>query len=246
MRKKIVIGNWKMNTNINSGIELLEELKTTITTDETVICVPYTHLHLFQNNTSSNILIGAQNVSEHEKGAYTGEISANMLQSLKISYVIIGHSERRTYFNESNEQVNLKVQEALKHQIQPIICCGESLELRKNNTYFPFIKEQITAALKEVSEQELKNCIIAYEPIWAIGTGETASAAQAQEVHAFIRQELAVLYSPETAAQITIVYGGSVKPNNATELFNEQDIDGALVGGASLKANDYNQIIKSL
>lgn len=246
MRKKIVIGNWKMNTDINSGMELLEELKETVKNDETIICVPFTHLHLFQNNTSSNILIGAQNVSEHEKGAYTGEISAAMLQSIDIPYVIIGHSERRAYFNESNKQVNLKVKQALSHQIKPIICCGESLELRKNGTFFPYIQAQIKAALHEISKEKIINCIIAYEPIWAIGTGETASAAQAQEVHSFIREELSKLYSAEIAAQITIVYGGSVKPNNAKALFNEQDIDGALVGGASLKANDFNQIIKSL
>jgi len=246
MRRKIIIGNWKMNTDLNEAKTLLEQLNNEVKTDDTIICVPFTHLYLLKEQANLNINIGAQNLSEFEEGAYTGEISAKMLQSLHINYVIIGHSERRAFFNETDEQINLKVKQALQHQINPIICCGESLELRKNKTFFPFIKAQITSSLKDINEEDIKKCIIAYEPIWAIGTGETASATQAQEVHAFIRKELASIYSPETADEITIVYGGSVKPNNAKELFKEKDIDGALVGGASLKANDYNQIIKSL
>lgn len=246
MRKKIVIGNWKMNTNLKEALQIIEELNKLVTETETVICAPFTHLAILNINANKNIKIGAQNLSEFEKGAYTGEVSANMLESLNIKYVIVGHSERRGFFNESNEQVNLKIKQALNHKIKPIICCGESLELRKSGTFFPFIQAQIKAALYEISEKEIKECIIAYEPIWAIGTGETASAEQAQEVHAFIRAEIAKLYTNEIAQSVTIIYGGSVKPNNAKELFLANDIDGALVGGASLKAADFNQIIKTL
>lgn len=246
MREKIVIGNWKMNNNLEEGIKLIKDLNQLVENEKTIVCVPFTHLTKLHSCAKENIAIGAQNVAKQESGAFTGEVSASMIQSTGIKYVIVGHSERRTYFNEQNEDINLKVKQALKHNLKPIICCGENLELRESNKHLDFIKSQISSALEGLSKEDLANCIIAYEPIWAIGTGKTASAQQAQDVHAFIREELSKLYDNNTSENMTILYGGSVKPANAKELFSEKDIDGALVGGASLKATDFYQIIKSL
>lgn len=246
MRKKIVIGNWKMNTNIEEAINLIVDLKEGLGDNATVICVPFTHIGIIQEIVDDRIAVGAQNICKFENGAYTGEISGSMLQSLGAEFVIIGHSERRKHFHETDETVNEKVKVALSKDIIPIICCGESLDLRNSNEYLPFIKNQINKALLNIDAKDVVDCIIAYEPIWAIGTGKTASAVQAEEVHDFIRKEIAKLYNEECAAHISIVYGGSVKPGNAKELFTQKNIDGALVGGASLKATDFIQIVKAL
>lgn len=246
MRETIIIGNWKMNTTIDEAINLMVDLKEGLGENRAVVCVPYTHLGIVQEITDDRIAIGAQNVCQFANGAFTGEISAAMLQSLGVEYVIIGHSERRELFNEKDAAVNAKIKIALKHDLTPIICCGESLELRQSYNYLPFIKEQIHLALAGLSGVEVRNCILAYEPIWAIGTGETASAQQAQEVHAFIRKEVAALFDEATASHLTILYGGSVSPLNAKELFSEKDVDGALVGGASLRPADFITIINSL
>ena len=246
MSKKVVIGNWKMNTTIDEAINLVIDLKEGLGDNSTIICVPYTHLGVVQEIVDDRIAVGAQNLCQYENGAYTGEISSQMLQSLGAEFVGIGHSERRTHFNENDETVNAKIKQALLSDIVPIICCGESLNLRQSGEYLPFIEGQIKAALGGVDKKAALDSIIAYEPIWAIGTGETASADQAQEVHAFIRKLLRLLYDEETANHMSIVYGGSVKPSNATELFQQKDIDGALVGGASLNASDFLQIINAL
>lgn len=246
MRRQVVIGNWKMNTTIDDAINLVIDLKEGLNDNSSIICVPYTHLGVVQEIVDDRIAVGAQNLCQFENGAYTGEISSEMLQSLGVEYVIIGHSERRTYFHENDEMVNNKVKKALEKDIMPIICCGESLQQRKENTFFPFLENQVKNALNGISKEQIIDCIIAYEPIWAIGTGETATASQAQEVHQFIRKVITSLYDNETATHTTIVYGGSVKPSNAKELFQEKDIDGALVGGASLKAQDFLKIINAL
>lgn len=245
MRKKLVIGNWKMNTSFKEALHLTEELNQLLDKQmEAVILVPFTHIKSLQEKCSTNVKVGAQNVSQFENGAYTGEISAEILDSLQVEYVTIGHSERRTIFAESNQIIAEKLEIALKYKLKPVLCCGEDLEIRKNGTYISFVENQLQDALKNISESEMKNIIIAYEPIWAIGTGETASAAQAQEVHLSIRNLLEKLFSKIIAENTTILYGGSVKASNAKELFSENDIDGALVGGASLNAESFVEIIK--
>jgi triosephosphate isomerase len=246
MREKIVIGNWKMNTTIDEAINLMIDLKEGLGENFTALCVPFTHLSIVQEIADDRIAVGVQNVSQFSNGAYTGEISAAMLQSLDVEYAIVGHSERRLHFNESDAMVNVKVRISLAHDVSPIICCGESLELRKSGKYLPFIKAQILKAFEGVSKEDVGSCIIAYEPIWAIGTGETASAQQAQEVHAFIRKEIEERYDKTTSNQLSIIYGGSVSSKNAKELFEGKDVDGALVGGASLKAKDFVKIINAL
>ncbi|MCD8528982.1 MAG: triose-phosphate isomerase [Chitinophagales bacterium] len=199
-----------------------------------------------QEFAEERIGIGAQNVSRFNNGAYTGEISANMLQSLGVEFVIVGHSERRHYFKETDEIINLKIKQALQYNIVPIICCGETLEIRENGSYLTHIEVQLTQALQDISANDIQNCMIAYEPVWAIGTGKTATPSQAAEVHTHIRKVLQKLYDETVAANTTILYGGSVKASNAKELFSEDEIDGALVGGASLNAIEFTQIIKSL
>ena len=246
MRRQLVIGNWKMNTSIDEAINLIVDLKEGLNDESTVVCVPYTHIGVVQEIVDDRIAVGAQNLCQFDNGAYTGEISSRMLQSLGVEFVIVGHSERRAYFGETDSMVNTKVQQALKKDIIPVICCGEQLETRKEGSFLPFIENQIREALKNLSKAMVANCVIAYEPVWAIGTGETASAEQAQEVHRFIRGIIENLYDKSTADHMTIVYGGSVKAENAADLFKEEDVDGALVGGASLKANDFLSIIKAL
>lgn len=246
MRKKIVIGNWKMNTGFEEALNLVLDInKLKGRALEAIILTPFTHIKSIQEIACTNLNVGAQNVSQFENGAYTGEISAEMLASLNASYVAIGHSERRTIFKEKNEIIASKLNIALKNKLKPILCCGEALAIRKEGKHIAFIKEQLKSALKGLSKADMQNIIIAYEPIWAIGTGETASAAQAQEVHKQIRKLLIALFDAETAENTTILYGGSVKPTNAKELFSEADIDGALVGGASLNAESFVQIIKA-
>jgi triosephosphate isomerase len=193
-----------------------------------------------------NQFVGAQNCSNHESGAYTGEISTTMIKSCGVNYVVIGHSERRQYFNEHNQWLAQKIDACLKHQLSPIYCCGETLEEREANKHFEVIEKQIGEALFHLHADAMLQVVIAYEPVWAIGTGKTASTAQAQEVHAFIRGIIANKYGKEVADQITIQYGGSVKPENAAELFSAPDIDGALIGGAALQSRSFTDIVKAM
>ncbi len=252
MRKNIVAGNWKMNTTFQEAEELiadiLEKLETAENQCEVVVCPPSVYLELVSDYASDydNLLsIGAQNVSEHEKGAYTGEIAASMLASMNMQYCIVGHSERRKYFNETNEQLALKVERLLENAIRPIFCCGEQLDEREAGNHFKVVETQIKEALFHFSADEFSNLVIAYEPVWAIGTGKTATAAQAQEMHAFIRRIIAEKYGDKTADDTTILYGGSCNAGNAKELFANPDVDGGLIGGASLKANDFVAIANS-
>ena len=245
MRKKVIAGNWKMNMLPNEAINFIEELTPLVsdTKNEVILCVPYTDLfYSLLNVQGTNIKIGAQNMHWEEKGAYTGEVSAQMLKSIGVEYVIIGHSERRMYFNESNTVLNLKLHKALEHDIIPILCCGETLEQREKGITLDFVKEQIVEAYVGVTKDQVLHTIVAYEPIWAIGTGKVATTAQAQEVCGFIRTVFEELYDKETADQIRILYGGSVNASNAAELFAQPDIDGGLVGGASLKP-DFADIV---
>ena len=242
MRKKIVAGNWKMNLDINQGKKLLSEiLDSDINKDTlTIIAPPSIHLNSFNQMLShTNIALAAQNCHQHDAGAYTGEISASMLKSVGVEYVILGHSERREYFMEDSLSLSFKVINAIKHGLRPIYCFGETLTQRQEGEHFRTISNQIEHGLFQLNEMELLNCIIAYEPVWAIGTGETASPKQAQEVHNFIRKTIAKQYGDMVADNISILYGGSVKPANAEELFTCPDIDGGLIGGAALNAESF-------
>ena len=252
MRKKIVAGNWKMNKNFEEAKALVAELLGMVeaeasTTTEVVVCVPFPYLHTVQQLTAGkSIKVGAQNCSEHTSGAFTGEVSAPMLQSLHIPFVIIGHSERRQYFAESYAQLAKKTDQALANNLTPIFCCGEPLEVREKSEHEKLVKEQIEASLFHLSATDLQKVVIAYEPVWAIGTGKTASAQQAQDMHAVIRQHLASKYGAAVANSISILYGGSVNAGNAAELFACADVDGGLVGGASLKSREFTDIVKAM
>ena len=238
MRKPIIVGNWKMNKNRAEAKALITELLPLVKEAgcEVVICTPYTNLETALALTEgTNVKVGAENCHWAEKGAFTGEVSAKMLKAAGVPYVIIGHSERRQYFGETDEMVNQKVKKALETGIVPILCCGETLEQREAGITIEWVRIQIKCALAGVSAEDAKKVVIAYEPIWAIGTGKTATSAQAQEVCHAIRTVLAELYGRETAEEIRIQYGGSVNAGNAAELFAQADIDGGLVGGASLK-----------
>ena len=246
MRKPIIAGNWKMKNNIEESLKLVEEIKAiNLSKDvEAVLCVPFTDLKDVKAAIKgSDIKLAAQNMHWEESGAYTGEISPNMLNELGVDYVLIGHSERRQYFNETDETVNKKVISALAHNILPIICVGETLEERESNIEKQIVKDQVTKALKDVDKNAIEKVVIAYEPIWAIGTGKTASSDQANEIIAFIREIVGDIYSETEKQAIRIQYGGSVKPDNVVELMGKSDIDGALVGGASLKAEDFAKLI---
>lgn len=247
MRKPIIAGNWKMYKTISEAIEFANEIKNDCDTEnvEVVICAPFTIIKDLKNALEgTNVKIGAQNFHYEDEGAFTGEISARMLHEIGAEYVIVGHSERRQYFNETNETVNLKVKKALSEKLTPIICVGESLEQRESGVTEKTVTEQIEAAFITVSPEEAIKTVIAYEPIWAIGTGKTATSAQANEVCVQIREELSRIYGKETSEKIRIQYGGSVKPGNIKEIMSQSDIDGALVGGASLIAEDYLKLIK--
>lgn len=238
MRKKMVAGNWKMNKTPKEAVELIRELKPLVDTADVdvVFCVPTIDIvPAVEALEGSNISIGAENMFYEEKGAYTGEVSPNMLVEAGVSYVIVGHSERRQYFNETDEIINKKVRKAIEHQLTPIICCGETLQQREQGITLEFIRKQIVGAFMHVSPENAGKCVIAYEPIWAIGTGKFASSAQAQEVCKGIRETIRNIYGTVIADQIRILYGGSVNAGNAKQLFSEEDIDGGLVGGASLK-----------
>lgn len=246
MRKPIIAGNWKMHMTIKEGVAFVEEIKEKVagTDVETVICAPATLLKDLKVATKgTNIMIGAQNMHFEESGAFTGEISPVMLKELDVDYVVIGHSERREYYNETDETVNLKVKKALEFDIKPILCCGETLEQRESNATKDVVKGQIIAGLKDVPADRLQEVVVAYEPIWAIGTGKTATSAQANDVITFIRETIKELYSEEQSEEVRIQYGGSVKPANVEEIMNESDIDGALVGGASLKPDSFIELV---
>ncbi len=238
MRRKIVAGNWKMNMTPNETVRLIDDVKPLIkdAVAEVVFCVPAIDIvPAVETSKDSNIKIGAENMYYEEKGAFTGELSPSMLVDAGVTYVIIGHSERRQYFNEDNDMINKKVRKAIEHELIPIICCGESISQREEGITLDFIKEQIESAFEFVTKEQAVKCVIAYEPIWAIGTGRVATSAQAQEVCEAIRHNIRNIYDDETADNIRILYGGSVNAANAKEIFAQPDIDGGLVGGASLK-----------
>ena len=246
MRKPIIAGNWKMNKTIKEAVEFVNEIKGQVTdTDvEVVLCAPATMLKdMKEAAKGSNVKIGAQNMHFEESGAFTGEIAPAMLKEIDVDYVVIGHSERREYFNETDETVNKKVLKALEVAIRPIMCCGETLEERESGKMEDVVKTQITEGLKDVPAEKLAEVVIAYEPIWAIGTGVTASSEQANDAIAFIRSLLKEMYNEATSEEVQIQYGGSVKPANVEEIMNQSDIDGALVGGASLKTDSFMQLV---
>ncbi len=245
MRRKIIAGNWKMNKTPSETVKLIEELKPLVKNDDVdvVFCVPAISLtKAMEAAEGSNIQIGAENMYFEESGAYTGEIAPNMLTDIGVKYVIIGHSERREYFAETDVTVNKKVKKAFEHGITPIICCGESLTQREQGVTIDFIRQQIKIAFLDVTAEQAKSAVIAYEPIWAIGTGKVATTEQAEEVCAAIRVCIGEIYDEATAAAIRIQYGGSVSAESAPELFTQANIDGGLVGGASLKP-DFGKIV---
>jgi triosephosphate isomerase len=251
MRKKIVAGNWKMNLDYNEGLALFSEITNMIKDEltgeqEAVVCSPFIHLHSLVQMAKgySKVSVGAQNAHQAESGAYTGEISAKMIKSVGATYVILGHSERRQYFGETNELLAKKTDTALANGLKPIFCIGETLSERDAEIHFGVIKDQLNDGVFHLDAAQFAQLVIAYEPVWAIGTGLTATAPQAQEIHAFIRAEIAAKYGQQLADDTTILYGGSCNAKNAPELFSEKDIDGGLIGGASLKSRDFVDILK--
>jgi triosephosphate isomerase len=248
MKKKIVAGNWKMNKTFNHAKELAQQLvNSSYDTEVNMILFPpalYVS-ELVDITSESSIGIGLQNVSEHEKGAFTGEISAEMIASVGAQYCIVGHSERREYFGEQNQVLSKKINQLLLNKITPIYCCGEILVEREKGNHFNLVKSQIKEGLFHLSSEEILSCIVAYEPVWAIGTGVTATSDQAQEMHSFIRGVIAEKYGLEVASKISILYGGSCNPENAKELFACNDVDGGLIGGASLVAEKFISIANS-
>ncbi len=248
MRRTIVAGNWKMNKNVGEAVELAKAVvqATKGAATETVVCPAYPCLvPVAEAIKGSEVLLGAQDVYWEPKGAYTGKVSCDMLKSAGVTYVIIGHSEQRTYFNETNETVNKKVKAALAAGLKPIICVGETLEEREAGKTEAVVEDHVKGAYAGLSQADALQSVVAYEPVWAIGTGKTATPEMAQEVHGFIRKLMTSLYDADTAAQIRIQYGGSMKPSNAKELLGQPDIDGGLIGGAALKADDFNGIVQA-
>ena len=246
MRKKVIAGNWKMNKLPNEAMEFISELAPLVkdSESEVVICVPYTDLfYSLMHAQDTNIKIGAQNMNAEEKGAYTGEVSGEMLKAIGVEYVIIGHSERRAYYNETDESVNKKLKKALALELKPIVCVGESLEQRENETAKEVVTTQTRLALEGLSNEDVIKTIIAYEPIWAIGTGKTATKEDANETIKWVREEIENIYGKDVAENVIIQYGGSVKSSNAKELFEMSDIDGGLVGGASLDPQEFAKIV---
>ncbi len=247
MRRKVIAGNWKMNMLPNEAIEYIQAFEPLVkdAKAEVILCVPYTDLfYCLMNAQNTNIKIGAQNVHFEEKGAYTGEVSAKMLKAIGVEYVIIGHSERRQYFAETDETVNKKIKAALENELKPIVCVGETLEQRESGKTEEIITTQTKLALEGLTKEQVKGIIIAYEPIWAIGTGKTATSEDANNSIKAIRKEIASIYGEDIAEEVIIQYGGSVKSSNAKELFACSDIDGGLVGGASLKPEEFSKIVK--
>ena len=246
MRKKVIAGNWKMNMLPNEAMACIEQLASAVkdTENEVILCVPYTDLfYSLLTAQGTNIKIGAQNMHFEEKGAFTGEVSGPMLKCIGVEYVIIGHSERRQYFAETDETVNKKIKAALANELKPIVCVGETLEQRESGKAEEVFTTQTRKAFEGLSAEDAKKVIIAYEPIWAIGTGKTATSEDANNSVKAIRNEIKSLYGDEVAEEIIIQYGGSVKSSNAKELFTTSDIDGGLVGGASLKADEFAKIV---
>jgi triosephosphate isomerase (TIM) len=248
-RQQIVAGNWKMNMNFQEGRDLASEIINSIGPSEvlTLLCPPFVHLNHISmlTNGISNLEIGAQNCHQSDSGAYTGEVSASMIKSVGASFVIIGHSERREYFNEDNALLAEKINTALKNDLRPIFCCGEKLDVREAGNHEELVKAQVEQGLFHLDAEAFSKVVIAYEPVWAIGTGKTASPQQAQEMHHFIRGLVAKKYGESVASSTSILYGGSCKPDNAEEIFSQPDVDGGLIGGASLKAADFIAIVKS-
>lgn len=252
MRKKIAAGNWKMNTTLQDGQQLASEVvnmaRDEVKSDVQIVLIPpFPFIGTINSlvGSASNITVGAQNCHEEASGAYTGEVSIDMIKSIGATHIVIGHSERREFFGEDHELLARKTRATLDAGLTPIFCCGEKLDVREAGDHFNLVAEQVAKSLFELSAEDIKKVVIAYEPVWAIGTGVTASASQSQEMHAFIRKEIANQYNDETANSISILYGGSVKPGNAPELFACLDVDGGLVGGASLKSRDFVDIAKS-
>lgn len=248
MRKKIVAGNWKMNKNLQEGVALAKELNEALTADKpncgVVICTPFIHLVSVAQILDADIIgLGAENCADKEKGAYTGEVSAEMVKSTGAQYVILGHSERRAYYGETPEILKEKVNLALANGLKVIFCIGEVLEEREAGKQNEVVKSQLEGSLYDLTAEQFSNIILAYEPVWAIGTGKTATAEQAEEMHAFIRATIAEKFGAEAAENTTILYGGSCKSSNAKELFAKPDVDGGLIGGAALKAADFKGII---
>ena len=246
MRRKVIAGNWKMNMLPNEAIEYIQAFEPRVKDSkaEIILCVPYTDLfYCLLNAQGTNIKIGAQNMHFAETGAYTGEVSGKMLKSIGVEYVIIGHSERRQYYGETDESVNKKIKAAFEYELKPIVCVGETLEQREAGETEKIITTQTKLALDGLSKEQVKNTIIAYEPIWAIGTGKTATSEDANNSIKAIREEVRRLYGEEVSSEIIIQYGGSVKSSNAKELFSTSDIDGGLVGGASLKPEEFSKIV---
>lgn len=251
MRKKIVAGNWKMNNDYNEGVSLFSEIVNMVRDEKkgdqiAVICSPFIHLNSLAQLSSGVVKIGAQNCHQNESGAYTGEISAKMIKSTGAEYVIIGHSERRQYFAETNQLLAEKTVTALANNLIPIFCIGETLDERNNGSYFNVIESQLEEGVFGLSAEDFGKVVLAYEPVWAIGTGLTATPEQAQDIHAFIRSKIEAKYGVNVADDATILYGGSCNAKNAAELFAQADIDGGLIGGASLKSRDFTDIIKAL
>lgn len=250
MRKKIVAGNWKMNLDLQEGVSLFSEIVNMVKDEvhgeqQVVVCSPFIHLYSLSAlaKEPSNVFVGAQNIHQEEAGAFTGEVSAKQVKSVGASHVILGHSERRAYFGESDAMLAAKVDIALKHGLMPIFCIGETKEERESGNFFDVIKDQLEKGLFHLDATAFSNVILAYEPVWAIGTGLTASPEQAQEVHAFIRTQIDRQYGAAVAADTSILYGGSCNPKNAPDLFSQADIDGGLIGGASLKSRDFLAIV---
>lgn len=249
MRDKIVAGNWKMNNDLSQTEELLKGIKKQWEEKpgvRVIVAPAFTNLyHAFDSLREIPVEVAAQNMNEHDSGAYTGEISAAMLTSVGVKTVILGHSERRSIFKETDEVLAKKVDSALKNEMEVIFCCGEELEDRKGENHFVVVKEQLEKGLFHIAPDAWKNIVIAYEPVWAIGTGETASPEQAQEMHAFIRKTISQKFGEDISTEVSILYGGSVKPANAEEIFTKEDVDGGLIGGASLKAEDFLAIVRA-
>jgi triosephosphate isomerase len=252
MRKQIAAANWKMNLTLTEGEALLDAINakphSLAPNQEAIFAVPFPYISMAQAKVGAktNVYVAAQNCSNKLSGAYTGEVSVTMLQSMCVKYVVIGHSERRDYFNESNALLAQKVDICLEHNTTPIFCCGEPLEIRESATQNEYVAKQLSESLFHLSETDISHVVIAYEPIWAIGTGKTASSDQAQEMHAFIRSHIASKYGAAISNSISILYGGSVKSANAVEIFGQPDVDGGLVGGASLIAEEFVAIINAL
>jgi triosephosphate isomerase len=246
MRKPIMAGNWKMNNTVSESIELVKGLieNTEVAEKDFVVCPPYTALYTVSELIKgTDIKLGAQNIHFKEKGAYTGEISPLMLKELNVEYVIIGHSERRQYFGETDATVNKKIKTAFEYDMKPIVCVGESLAQREGGSADKIVKDQLVNGLKNIRNEDAKKIVIAYEPIWAIGTGRTATSEQANDMIKFIRSVLADIFGKDEADTVRIQYGGSVKPSNVNEIMSQSDIDRALVGGASLKVDDFGKIM---